>query len=155
MRKSLLCVLFLLLPISANAQSGQNAMRAFGLFGTWAAACQEAPSPANGHSTYAVTSAGGIELRNSFGEDYEIRVYNIVDARRVGPDKLSMRQVLAGNEDVVLDVIMLKENDRIRIWSSLTIDGKTLVKDGNIAAPVNRETRWVERCKQEAETKPG
>jgi hypothetical protein len=147
MRKAFLCAMFVLfLPVVANAQSGIRAMQAFGLMGTWAGECKEGPSATNNHATYLVTPTGSAQLKNAFGEDYNDSIYDIVDARPTGAGKLSLRLVLASDDQIVLDVVILKENGKIRIWSSNTGDGKSLVKDGMIPAPVNRETRWVTHC---------
>lgn len=147
MRKAILCALMLsCLPVHASAQSAGRAMQAFGLLGTWAGECTQGPSPANNHAIYAVTSSGEAQMRNTFGEEYEESVYNIVDARPTVPGKFSLRMVLASDETIVLDVILMKENGKIRIWSSQTGDGKLLVKEGVIAGPNNRETRWVTHC---------
>jgi hypothetical protein len=146
MQRALWCVLFLFLPAFANAQSGAAAIQTFGLMGTWAGECKENPSPANNHATYSLTASGAVQLKNSFGEGYDESIYNIVDARRVGSDKISLRQVLASDNEVVLDIVLLKENGKIRMWSSLTVEGQTLVKDGMVAAPVSRETRWSTHC---------
>ena len=54
--------------------------------------------------------------------------------------------MLATDDQIVLDVVLLKENGKIRIWSSNTGDGKSLVKDGKIGEPINRDTRWVSHC---------
>lgn len=147
MRKVLLCVIaFLSLPCAAGAQSAAvRAVQNFGLMGTWAGECKDEASPVNNHATYAVTP-DGLQLKNAFGDGYDDSIYEIVDARSTGPDKLSLRLVLASDEQIVLDVVLMKENGRIRIWSSNTGDGKSLVKEGVIAAPVNRETRWSNRC---------
>ena len=147
MRKVLLCAISLLLTGVASAQSpaAVRAVQNFGLMGTWAGECKDEPSPANNHATYAVTPEG-LQLKNAFGEGYDDSIYEIVDARSTGADKLSLRLVLASDEQIVLDVVLMKENGRIRIWSSNTGDGKSLVKEGVIAAPVNRETRWSSRC---------
>jgi hypothetical protein len=146
MQKAFFCAIFLALPALANAQSVQSALKDFGLLGTWAAECKQGPSPANTHATYSVTSAGAAELTNAFGEGYEDSTYNISEAKPLGPDRLSLREVMLSDKNVVLDIVLVKENGKIRVWSSVHTDGTALVQDGMIAAPVNRETRWVARC---------
>jgi hypothetical protein len=149
MQKSLFCaVLFLLLPAVAQAQSATEALRAFSLLGTWASACNEDASPTNSHATYLVTASDGIQLRSVFGAGYEDSIYDIQEAKLVAPDKLSLRQVLVGNDRVTLDIILVKDNDRIRIWSSLFPDGTALVEEGVMASQGGRETRWLARCPQ-------
>jgi hypothetical protein len=138
--------LALLFPALAHSQSATAAMQDFGLLGTWAGECGQGPSPTNNHATYLVTSSGGLALRYQSGPDYEESVYDILEAKRLGPDKLSLRQVLASNDRVALDIVLLKENDKVRIWSSLFPDGTALVEDGVMTSMTGRETRWMTRC---------
>jgi hypothetical protein len=149
MRKFFFCAALLLaLPAGARASSATDALRDFSLLGTWASACDEGASPTNSHATYLVTGSDGIQLKSSFGAGYEDSIYDIQDAKQVAPDKLSLRQVLVGNDRVTLDIVLLKDNDRIRIWSSLFPDGTALVEDGLMASQGGRETRWLARCPQ-------
>ena len=146
MRNRFWCALVLLLPSLAQAQSAAGAIQDFGLLGTWAGECSQSPSPANNHATYAGTASGGAQLRYQSGEGYEESIYDIIEAKLIAPDRLSMRQVLAGNNQVTLDIVLLKEKDRIRIWSSVFPDGTALVEDGILSAFTGRETRWMARC---------
>jgi hypothetical protein len=147
MRTTFLCAAFVaFLPVLAHAQSTASAITDFGLLGTWAGECRESASPTNNHATYAGTSSGGVQLRYQAGEGYEDSIYDIVEAKRLGPDRLSLRQVLIGNESVTLDIVLVREDDRIRIWSSVFPDGTSLVEDGILQSFVGRETRWMARC---------
>ena len=134
------------LPVLAHAQSTSSAIEEFGLLGTWAGECRESASPTNNHATYASTSSGGVQLRYQAGEGYEDSIYDIVEAKRLDADRLSIRQVLIGNESVTLEIVVLKQNDHIRIWSSVFPDGTSLVEDGVLQSSVGRETRWMARC---------
>jgi hypothetical protein len=147
MRTTFLCAaLVVLFPVVAHSQSAATAMEEFGLLGTWAGECSQGPSPTNNHATYLVTSSGGLELKYQSGADYEDSVYNILDAKRLGSDKLSLRQVLTSNDRVTLDIVLLKDNDKVRIWSSLFPDGTALVEEGVMTSMTGRETRWMTRC---------
>lgn len=147
MRTTMLgAALVMLCPALAHSQSAAEAMRDFGLIGTWAAACQEGPSPTNNHATYLVTPTGDLQLKYQSGADFEDSVYDIREVKRLAPEKLSLRQVLIGNERVILDIVVIKESDRIRIWSSLFPDGTALVEDGVLTSATGRETRWMTHC---------
>ena len=147
MRTTFLCAaLILLFPVLAHAQSASTAMQEFGLLGTWAGECGQGPSPTNNHAIYLATPSGGLQLKYQSGPDYGDSVYDILDAKRLGADKLSLRQVLTSNDRVTLDIVLLKENDKIRIWSSLFPDGTALVEDGVMTSMTGRETRWMTRC---------
>ena len=85
-------------------------------------------------------------MNNAFGEGYADSVYDISEAKSLGPNRLSLREVMVSDKNVVLDIVLVKENGKVRVWSSVHTDGTAFVKDGMISAPVNRETRWVSRC---------
>jgi hypothetical protein len=116
------------------------------LFGTWANDCGAAPSPANQYAIVSLTSRGNIELRNDFGPDYEEMLYRIVDARRLSHFRLALRQLLTSDDQVVLNTVMMKANDRIRVWSSHGSDGSTFVEDGTMPSANGQETGWMTRC---------
>jgi hypothetical protein len=161
MRKFLFCLVQSLLLISvadisvANAQPATRALRDFDLLGRWAVECTRAASPLNEHSLFSLTSVGMAWVLNDFGPNYDGMVYRIVDAKRVAPDKLSLRQVLAADDSVVLDMVILKDSERIRIWSSQTADGNILVRDGMISSGNDQRTRWAGRCGERRAMQPG
>jgi hypothetical protein len=161
MRRFLYCLVQSLLLISvanisvANAQPATRALRDFDLLGRWAVECTRPASPLNEHSLFSLTSVGMAWVLNDFGPDYDGMVYRIVDAKRVAPDKLSLRQVLTTDDSVVLDMVIMKDSERIRIWSSQTADGNVLVRDGMIASGNDQRTRWAGRCGEKRAMQPG
>jgi hypothetical protein len=54
--------------------------------------------------------------------------------------------VLTTDRRVVLDIVMVRDDDKLRVWSSRSIDGTTLVRDGTIALANGHATQWVARC---------
>jgi hypothetical protein len=145
----LLCLIHALLAIvGAHAQPATTVVDDFGLVGKWAIECSRPPSPANEHALYAVTPSGLVWVMNDFGPDYDGMVYHVVRAERVSPDKLALRQVLTSDENVVLDIVMVKDSERIRVWSSRTPDGNTLVRDGMMPSVKDQVTRWASRCEE-------
>jgi hypothetical protein len=54
----------------------------------------------------------------------------------------------------VLDIVILKDSERIRIWSSQTADGNVLVRDGMIASGSDQRTRWAGRCGERKAMQP-
>ena len=54
--------------------------------------------------------------------------------------------MLTSNKEVTLDIVLMKEDNRIRIWSSTFPDGTTLVEDGVLSSFNGRETRWMAHC---------
>lgn len=130
----------------ALADSAARTVDNFGLFGTWANDCSAAPSPANQYVVFSLTSRDNVELRNDFGPDYAEMVYQVVDAKRLSYFRLALRQLLTTDEQVALNVVMMKANDRIRMWSSYGADGNTLVENGEVPSANGRETSWMVRC---------
>jgi hypothetical protein len=137
---------FVIVITLAFAQSPTSAIKEFGLFGIWADDCRLGPSPSNQYASFSVISRGIIQLHNDFGADYGDMLYRIVDAKRIGRFRISLRQLLTTDDQVALDIVMLKSNDKIRVWSSRGADGTEYVQDGMIPAANNRETEWMERC---------
>ena len=149
MRKLMLaCVPFLVLTTFAQAQSVAGAVQDFQLLGIWAVDCYKLPAPRNEHATFSKTTDGDIQLINDFGRDYDYMVYRIVDARRIDNDRLALRQVLTTDSSIVLDVVVWKVNDKIRIWSSRVSNGGTLVADGLVTLSNGHETPWEGRCNE-------
>jgi hypothetical protein len=70
--------------------------------------CTRQASPANQYAIFSLTSRGTIQLRNDFGPDYDDMVYCILDARRTGQLRISLRQLLIADEQIALDKVMLK-----------------------------------------------
>jgi hypothetical protein len=139
-------VLFFFLIALAFAQAPTRAIEEFGLFGIWADDCKLVASSSNLYASFSVTSGGIIYLHNDFGPAYGDMLYRIVDAKRIGQFRISLRQLLTTDDEVALDNVILKSNDRIRVWSSRGADGSEYVQDGLIPAANDRETGWMERC---------
>jgi hypothetical protein len=112
----IILIQFILLTTSAIAQSPTGAIKEFGLFGIWTDDCKADPSAANQNASFSVTSRGVAQLRNDFGPDYDNMLYRIVDAKRIRQFRISLRQLLTTDDQIVLDIVMLKAKDRV--WSS-------------------------------------
>jgi hypothetical protein len=140
-------VQLLLLTGFADAQSAANVVKEFGLVGSWAIDCRQPPSPTNAYANFSLTSGGAIELRDDFGPDFDDMIYRIVDAKRIGQFRLSLRQLLTTDDQIVLDTVMLRAGGRIRNWSSRLADGSSvLVENGIIPLAREQETGWMTRC---------
>src|SRR5271170_3181702 len=139
-------VQYSVLSAFAFAQLPTGAVEEFGLLGIWADDCRSGAGPSNQYASFSVTSRRIIQLHNDFGPDYGDMLYRIVDAKRISQFRISLRQLLTTDDQVALDVVLLKSNDRIRVWSSRGADGSEYVQDGLIPAANNRETGWMERC---------
>jgi hypothetical protein len=131
---------------SACAQAPATIIEEFGLFGSWADDCNAKPSATNPYAIFQLTSRGSIELRNDFGPDYGEMVYRVVDAQRLSYFRLALRQLLTTDDEISLNVVMIKANGRIRVWSSYGADGSTFVENGAVPSANDRETSWMARC---------
>jgi hypothetical protein len=80
------------------------------------------------------------------GPDYEQMIYRIVDAQRLSYFRLALRQLLTTDDQIALNVVMIKSSDRIRVWSSRGADGSTFVENGAIPSANDQETGWLVRC---------
>jgi hypothetical protein len=149
MRTLVLCLIQLLfLAPFAHAQSITRAVEDFHMLGLWAVDCHRQPAPRNEHATFTKANADEVQLVNDFGVDYDNMVYRIVAAQRIGNDRVSLRQVLATDGKVVLDVVLWKVNDKLRTWSSRVSDGSALVVDGVVSSTNGHKTPWIGRCKE-------
>src|SRR5712671_2846805 len=144
----LCCIQFLILTTFAQAQSVATAVQGFQLLGVWAVDCNKLPTPRNEHSTFSKTISGDIQLVNDFGWDYDNMLYRVVEAKRIGNERIALRQELANDRSIVLDVVVWKVNDKIRIWSSWVSNGNMLVVDGVVASTNGHETPWEGRCNE-------
>jgi hypothetical protein len=131
---------------SASAQAPVRIIEGFGLLGAWAEDCNAEPSAANPYAIFQLTLRGNVELRNDFGPDYDEMVYRVVAAQRLSYFRLELRQLLTTDDQIALNVVMMRANGRIRVWSSHASDGSIFVENGAVPSANNRETGWMERC---------
>jgi hypothetical protein len=45
-----------------------------------------------------------------------------------------------------INIALMREGDRIRVWSSVAADGRAFVADGKLADGSGAETPWLSRC---------
>jgi len=130
-------------PCFADEDPVPGILQKFGLLGTWAIDCAQPASAGNEYSVYAVSSSGEATLVYERGEPYRDIVYEIRRAVPLADARLAL-QVLRLPERFPVDLVLLKESDTVRVWSSHTSDGRMLVIDGVITgngAPSPRFTR--------------
>ena len=102
-RKAFLCLIqLLLLTTFANAQSAARVTQDFGLVGTWAVGMRPPPSPKNEHAVFPSSRPTPSSCSMTFGPDYDDMVYVIVNAERLDPNRILLRQVLTTDRRVVL-----------------------------------------------------
>ena len=133
---------FVTMPATAHAQSAAQALRNFGLLGTWATDCSR---PAAANNFYTVYSASGGQVQriyyNAPGKIYN--QYTITEANILASNEL--RYVQHGQAGAI-EVTLRKADNRILVWTSRVIGGKTFVQDGKYTDD-GAGVVWQARCR--------
>jgi|SRR5215471_13688206 len=148
LRISLLAIAVVLsVPALASAQSPSAVLREFGLLGTWATDCSRPSDSDNFYTIYAGMSDGRVRRTyyNTPDRKTPYNVYIITRAIRLPSDMLSYQQEGDVNQDKI-DVILLKDGNKYKIWSSVTAEGKALVKDGKFPGSGD-DSPWQAKCR--------
>jgi hypothetical protein len=150
LRVAVLAALLALLSNAAFAQTAWDAMQAFGLTGTWSLNCQAPPGGSNFWMTYYL-DANGVARRSLDRGDGGSKLMLAVDSAQVLTSTTlaaSMRNDDPGwgaSNGTVADLIIVKENGRVRTLDSKGSDGKQYVKDG-VALLSGSPMPWLEKC---------
>jgi hypothetical protein len=144
--RALLAVLLMTAgPCLADESPVPGTLKQFGLLGTWAIECALPASPENEYSIYAVSPSGGATLSYARGGPYRDIVYEIRTAAPVAEARLALH-VVGSPGRYAVDLVLLKEGDTVRVWSSHTPDGRMLVIDGVITGNGRPSPRFT-RCR--------
>ena len=148
-RVSLLAAAFaIVMPALASAQSARDVLREFGMLGTWATDCSRPSGEDNFYTIYAGMTDGRVR-RTYYNTPDRLKPYNeyiVTRAIRLPADQLSYRQEGAVDHDKI-DVVLLKDGNKYKIWSSVTEEGKALVKDGKFPGS-GSESPWQTKCNE-------
>jgi hypothetical protein len=142
----LLAALTLALPTLAQAQAPRDILRDFGLLGTWATDCSRPSAEDNFYTIYAGMPDGNVR-RTYYNTPDREKAYNeyiVTRAIRLPADQLSYRQEGAVDHDKI-DVVLLKDGAKYKIWSSVREDGQALVQDGKFPKSGD-ESPWQTKC---------
>ena len=148
LRVSVLAIAFaILMPALASAQSPSSVLRDFGMLGTWATDCSRPSNSDNFYTIYASMSDGRVRRTyyNTPGREKPYNEYIITRAIRLPADQLSYQQEGSVNRDKI-DVILLKDGNKYKIWSSVTEEGKVLVKEGKFPGSGD-DSPWQTKCR--------
>ena len=138
----------LALPALAYADASRDVLRNFGMLGTWATDCTRPSGEDNFYTVYAGMPDGNVR-RTYYNTPDREKAYNeyiITRAIRLPADQLSYRQEGSTEHDKI-DVVLLKDGNKYKIWSSVTEEGKALVKDGKFPGS-GSQSPWQTKCNE-------
>ena len=126
-----------------SSLSLKEAMTRFGLIGEWAAQCSLPPSGNNAHTHWSVSSDTAGELLTDFGGG-QTMTYVATLGELLGAGQIRVN--LLDNQDKShLELIIEKQDGRVRTLSSVQSDGRVLIKNGKFESN-GVDTVAQERC---------
>ncbi len=142
-----LLVAFFCVVGDASAASVDELFQQFGLFGTWAADCNQPATPANPRVSIITPSAGLVLEDHNLGPDFAINRYSILSAEKTSPNGLSVEVIFQPGTEVEERqklVFAVRDNTRRTIFNQ-TNAGVVRVKDG-IALARGSKTPLLRKC---------
>lgn len=141
----LLAVSLALAAPTALAQSLEATLQEFGLLGTWAADCGEAPNPLHPQAIYTAEPSGRAAMSYEPGATAPRSAYAILSAERAADDTLLLREEWL-HDHSRLEVTLRRFRGKVKVWLSRDADGKVLVRDGTILA-TGYVSPWMTHCR--------
>jgi len=135
------------MPDAAKAASTEELFQEFGLFGIWAADCQQAASPANPHVSITSPSAGLVLENHDIGPVYAINRYSVLAAERLSAERLSVDVIFqpgAEGEERQKLVFRIRDGTRRTLFNQPD-GGAARVKDG-VAVANRGRTPLLRKC---------
>jgi hypothetical protein len=126
----------------AGADPVGDALKKFGLIGTWAYDCNQRPSPSNPYMIFAVPHSGAPthELRM---EDHTLDgITRIEGAHVVDKERLEMSLIQDG---LKLRIVVVMVGNRVRTVESIGGDGRNYIRAGKLTSN-NADTLWFTNC---------
>lgn len=144
MRRTLLAALiFGLNIVAAGAESPADAIRNFGLIGTWAIHCDKPIGQENAFVTYEIRDGIPVRTARTYWQDVS-GTATILEARIL--DGIHLDQTWKLREFTFDQIIEMKEG-RYRLVRSKGGDGHVYYEAGRNTAD-GSETPWLEKCPQ-------
>ena len=129
---------------AAQADPTRDALEKFGLLGTWAADCKQKPSGRNPWQTYRIASSGKPTRVLTMKDGSLDGTFAMTNVKLMAPDRLAYRDTRTTGT-LYFDVVLVRRNDRVRSVSSVSSDGKVLIRDGKFVDS-GAPTLEFERC---------
>jgi hypothetical protein len=140
-------LMFAVVAAVAQAASTEELFNEFGLFGTWAAQCQQAASPVNPHVSISSPSAGLVLESHDLGSDFAVNRYSVLAAERLSAERLSVQVIFqpgAEGEERQKLVFRIREGTRRTLFNQPD-GGPARVKDG-VAVGNRSRTPVLKKC---------
>jgi len=137
-----LVLALLLLPCAAGAETPQQAVRAFGLLGSWSPDCSKPVSPQAPRVVYAEQPDGSVTRELVDGPEHGSGT-PFLDATRVAPDQLEVDYLY---RERTIHLVLEMRDGKHRGLTSWIDGGAPLMEDGVVLAN-NRRAPWLEKCK--------
>jgi hypothetical protein len=132
---------------AANAQTVQQALKEFGLLGTWATDCSKPPASNNFLTIYAAMPNGDVKRTyyNAPNKVYSESVLKRVS--RVATDQILYEQEV---ESDLQFVVLKRVGNRYRVFSNHSRAGKVFVQEGKFVKDSpgthGNDTPWQTKC---------
>ncbi|MGE5270868.1 MAG: hypothetical protein ACM3JG_14475 [Thiohalocapsa sp.] len=133
-------MLWLLVPMAAQAQGAAGVLNAFGLFGRWAMRCDAPPAAGNIVETVAWSGREPVEFTASGAFTNR---YRVVSATMPNAATLAIEVELNGRGVENLTIVRSGTNSIRTMWNRS--ERGFLVREGIVAA-TGEPTPWLYRC---------
>lgn len=134
------------LPVNA-ASPVEDQFKAFGLFGKWAAHCEEPATPANPHVSITMPNEGTVLEEHDLGADSARNLYSVLAASRVSDTQLSVQVIFrpGTQQEERQKLIFLVRKGTRRTMFNQPEGGAVRVKDG-VALAHRIKTPVLKKC---------
>jgi len=134
-----------------SAETTWDVLQRFGWTGTWAIACNDAPSSKNLWSIRFRDADGLVKRKLDRGDDRPAFMITIDNAQIINSTTIKVRMhnddpIWGSNNGEILNTIETMENGRLRTIESKGSDGREYIKDG-IMVPAGRPSVSLEKCR--------
>jgi hypothetical protein len=140
--------LFTAVPAAAAmAPSVEALFQEFGLFGIWAAHCNQPATPTNPHVSITMPTAGLVLEDHDLGSDFAVNRYSVLEAERITDERLSVAVIFqpgADGEERQKLVFLIRDGTRRTLFNQPD-GGPVRVKDG-IALARHTKTPLLKKC---------
>ena len=144
-RRLWIVLLLAMVPYDASAETARTVVTSFGLVGHWAQDCGRGPAADNWHSYWSVLPSGEARAIYKADPGSPDIAYTIHGAERLTNDQIMIHQELI-RDNTMIDMVLIKAQDKHRSLSSRIKDGDFLVKDGKFVSN-DAEVYWLTKCK--------